>query len=304
MPAESTPAGPPGPPEPTKRKEKTVPDKQTFEKMMKVKETDPEQKKKRKRYKSEEEKLISPEKLSAIKKKKPPPEKKELFISTSTLKKVDEKDRKKLLKSIEKELEKDITKEKPPLKFKKMPTKKPSKKEKKAPLPKEKIKKGKIEKKLPEKIEKKEIIAAPTVLSIPPNLMAIATAKTSMVSPLMPTHELLPLFEHAVGTIFVMQEKGISRTHIILNNPKFEATRFLGMEIIIEKYSSAPDSFNITFTGPNQEAIEVVKGNIEGLYKTFKSADLPFSIGTISAEYRPLIRRKPQARDKDFGGTG
>ena len=313
MPTESTPSGPPGPPEPSKKTKEEIPDKDTFEKHMKVTETDTEKKKKRKKYQFEEEEEFSP--IIPKKEKKVAKESKlELPISPSFQEETDEKEKNKMISALQKELEKDISKEKIPkdvkLVKKPMKAKKPPIKEKKLPLKKEKPPLKEPEKALLEKpilkkekplLEKEEKIIPSTSITIPPDLSTIAAVKTSQIRPLMPTHELLPLFEHVVGTILTINKQGISKTHIILNNPKFEATRFFGMEIVLTKYSSAPDSFNILFTGSNEEAISIVNDNLEGLYKVFQAADLPFDIGRISAEYKPLFERKKAVSEEDTG---
>jgi hypothetical protein len=317
MPTESTPPGPPGPAEPSKKTKEEIPDEETFKEHMKVKETDTEKKKKRKKYQFEEEEEFSP--IIPKKEKKVTKESKlELPLSPSFQEETDEKEKNKMLEALQKELEKDIGKEKIPegIKLVKKPPiekKKPPIKEKKPPLKKEKPPLKEPEKALPAKKEKptlkkekplpekEEKIIPSTTITIPPDLSTIAAVKTSQIRPLMPTHELLPLFEHVVGTILAINKQGISKTHIILNNPKFEATRFFGMEIVLTKYSSAPDSFNILFTGSNEEAISIVNDNLEGLYKVFQAADLPFDIGRISAEYKPLFKRKEAISEKDTG---
>lgn len=183
--------------------------------------------------------------------------------------------------------------EKMPVKLKKTPLKKPeSKKPKVKTFKKRVLKQPKKQKPLKLKEEKKEL--PPSYFEIPKDLQITTSKKIGNVK--LPS-ELSPIFEHMVGTILTLQreKKGVFEIKIILNNPKFKYSRFYGTTIILERYSTAPDSFNITLKGPN-EAVAIFQENIEGLYKAFKKADVDFSIGNISAEYegyRPLFKRKP-----------
>lgn len=104
--------------------------------------------------------------------------------------------------------------------------------------------------------------------------------------------EVVPILEHMIGALIQFTDKGISETQIILNNKKFENSRFYNSKIIFEKYATAPHSYNIKLTG-SQEAVTIFNENIEGLYKKLTQSGLEFEIGQLTAEYeRPLFKRK------------
>jgi hypothetical protein len=137
-------------------------------------------------------------------------------------------------------------------------------------------------------------IIAPSTTPMPAHIETIAQTAAmqsmSLVSP-----QIAPLFFQMVGTIHMMASpSGVSRTEVILNSPAFANSRFFGSKILIERYSTAPDAFNIRLTGTN-EAVAAFQQNISGLYAAFQSRNFPFRIGRISAEYaieKPLFRRK------------
>lgn len=150
----------------------------------------------------------------------------------------------------------------------------------------------------PQKQESVQKQVDPSHLKIPDNIQVQAAATTAKVEPFI-HQELHLLFERMIGTIIFMNDKDISTTQIILNNPEFENSRFFNTTITFERYATAPNSFNIKLTG-SQEAVTIFNENVEGLYKAFSNADLNFDIGNISAEYKyykPLFQRKPPVQD-------
>lgn len=113
------------------------------------------------------------------------------------------------------------------------------------------------------------------------------------------------LFSRMVGTIHMMSEKeGIMKTSITLDNPQFENSVFYGSTVTLEKYSSAPQSFNIFFTG-NEAAVSTIIGNTDILMEAFKKGNFNFKINRIETSYTqpssPVFRRKGSLGDKDFG---
>ena len=103
-----------------------------------------------------------------------------------------------------------------------------------------------------------------------------------------------------IGTIIQMQHSGITKTEIILNSSAYANSKFFGAKISFERYSTAPDSYNITLTGPN-EAVSLFNDNMEGLVRSFQRSKLNFRVGKLSAEYsseRPLFKRKPKLSDE------
>ncbi len=135
---------------------------------------------------------------------------------------------------------------------------------------------------------------------------AIATQTEQLTATLAPYlhSDITPLFEKMVGTILQIQKEGITKTEIILNSKAFESSIFYGTRIVLEKYTTAPDSFNIILKGPNQ-AVALFGDNIQGLYDAFRRGNFNFRIGRLSAEYeRPLFKRKEKTSDKDSEAGG
>lgn len=150
--------------------------------------------------------------------------------------------------------------------------------------------------------EASEVIG-PLTSSLPGHIIPMAEAATVQASPYI-SKEISPLFFHMVGTIQVMvSPSDVSRTEIELTSPNFANSPFYGTKITIERYSIAPDSFNIRLTGSNQ-AVTLFNKNIPNLYTAFQKGNFDFRIGRIDAEYtaeRPVFRRKSRG-ESDFGG--
>ncbi len=151
---------------------------------------------------------------------------------------------------------------------------------------------------------KKEIPFITAAPVIPPDIAQIAHEAANDLKVSL-TSEVPPVFEQMVGQILVMNSKeGIMQTEILLNNPEMEGSVFYGSKIVLEKYSTAPDSFNIKLTG-NPEAVAMFNGNIDILMETFSRGNFNFRIGRIEAAYeteRPLFRRKERPGGSDVGG--
>lgn len=121
--------------------------------------------------------------------------------------------------------------------------------------------------------------------------------------------QIAPLFEQMVGRMVIMSAKeGIMQTQIDLTSSNFENSVFFGSSIVLEKYATAPDSFNIRLTG-SPEAVTIFNANMESLMEAFQKSNLNFRIGRVEAAYqtsRPLFRRKGSASggnlsDQDLG---
>ncbi len=139
---------------------------------------------------------------------------------------------------------------------------------------------------------------------MPPNIAAQTGALTSPLTPYLHP-DIIPLFEKMVGTIIQIQAQGITTTQVILNSPAFTSSIFFGSSIILEKYSTAPDSFNIFLRGP-QQAVVMFNENLDGLLDAFKRGNFNFKIGRLEAEHeRPLFKRKEKTsgKDTDTGST-
>lgn len=149
-------------------------------------------------------------------------------------------------------------------------------------------------------------IEPPSLPQLPANIQPMAMAATSQVATYL-TPQTVSLFFQMVGTIFVMQgPQAVNRTEIILNNPSYANSKFYGATITIEKYATAPDSFNIRLTG-SHEAVVSFKENIPSLMSAFENGNFNFRIGRIDVEYtleRPIFRRKEKGEGRGEAGGG
>ena len=110
-----------------------------------------------------------------------------------------------------------------------------------------------------------------------------------------------------VGAIAFVGKQGFdnSRTEFLLNSKAFEKSPFYNSSIILERFATAPDSFNISLSGSAQ-AVALFNQNINNLSTAFSKAyekgKISFRIGRLEASYaheRPLIQRKEKAGDKE-----
>lgn len=147
-------------------------------------------------------------------------------------------------------------------------------------------------------------LVPPSAQHLPSEIIPMAMSATASATPYLKT-EVTSLFYQMVGTIYVMTKPpGVTRTEIILNADSFSQSKFYGASIIIEKYASAPDSFNIRLTGSN-EAVTAFNQNIPYLMNAFRKGNFSFGIGRIEAEYKdekPIFRRKEKQSGTDLGG--
>jgi hypothetical protein len=144
---------------------------------------------------------------------------------------------------------------------------------------------------------------------LPAPIQQIAQTTQTQAAPYLNT-QIAALFRQMVGTIIFMGSTtpGITRTEVILNQLAFQKSVFYNSTITIEKYATAPDSFNIRLTG-SDTAVKMFNDNIPNLMSSFANAyeqkNIKFRIGRLETSYsteRPLIRRKKEAGDKDTGG--
>lgn len=182
---------------------------------------------------------------------------------------------------------------------KKVLQKKPSFKKEEGVMPSFKEKKSfdETKGKKEEKIDYKHEIS--TVLQeMPTNISAQTQSLTAPLTPYLHP-DIIPLFEKMVGTIIQIQAQGITTTQVMLNSPAFTSSIFFGSSIVLEKYSTAPDSFNIFLKGP-QQAVTMFNNNLDGLLEAFNKGNFNFKIGRLEAEHeRPLFKRKEKTSDKD-----
>lgn len=149
-------------------------------------------------------------------------------------------------------------------------------------------------------------IEAPSLPVLPSHIQPMAQAATTQAAPYL-SPQTVSLFFQMVGTIFVMTgPQGVNRTEVVLNNPSYANSKFYGATITIEKYATAPDSFNIRLTG-SHEAIASFKENIPSLLSAFENANFNFRIGRINVEYtleKPIFHRKEKGEGKGEAGGG
>ena len=100
---------------------------------------------------------------------------------------------------------------------------------------------------------------------LPPACQQIAAAAVASSSPFL-NAQTAELYLQMVGTMAFMASSkgGISLTEVTLNSPAFQNSVFFNSTITLEKYATAPDSFNIRLTG-TPEAVQVFSNNVENL---------------------------------------
>ncbi|QVL58042.1 MAG: hypothetical protein KFB93_02885 [Simkaniaceae bacterium] len=116
--------------------------------------------------------------------------------------------------------------------------------------------------------------------------------------------EVHELFEKMGGVMTIQQDKGITTTTMNINMP---GSVFDGTQVILNQYSTAPNSFNIQLVG-NPESVKVFNQNLDALKASFTQANFNFEtnilnpILTTGKKSPHLIRRGKSAGDK--GGRG
>lgn len=149
-------------------------------------------------------------------------------------------------------------------------------------------------------------IESPSLPTLPTHVQPMATTAATQAAPYL-NPSTISLFFQMVGTMFVMAgPQGISRTEIVLNNPAYAGSKFFGSTITIEKYATAPDSFNIRLSG-SHEAVVSFKENIPSLMSAFENGNFAFRVNRLDVEYsieKPIFRRKERGEDKGEAGGG
>ncbi|MEM8727945.1 MAG: hypothetical protein AAGE99_04470 [Chlamydiota bacterium] len=112
--------------------------------------------------------------------------------------------------------------------------------------------------------------------------------------------EVYELFEKMGGVMTIQQDKGIKATTMNIDMPN---SVFDGTQVILNQYSTAPNSFNIQLVG-NPESVKIFNQNLDALKESFRQADFNFEtnilnpILTRSKKSPHLIRRAKNAGDK------
>ncbi len=145
-------------------------------------------------------------------------------------------------------------------------------------------------------------IAGLDSIKIPPEIAAEGlSATTSLPSYISP--QVQNLFAQMVSTILVMQTKEIVSTQVELNTPSFEKSIFKGAIITIDRYSTAPGSFNIRLSG-SPEAVQLFEKNISTLQAAFQKGKFSFRVSRLETslkEGRPLVQRKGSSKETGGG---
>lgn len=120
--------------------------------------------------------------------------------------------------------------------------------------------------------------------------------------------QVMELFDRMVGVMTVMNLSGMTETVITLNAPQFASSVFFGSEIIIQEFSTAPQTFNIQLNG-SQQAVALFQGNADDLMAAFQAGNYNFRVNRLETGYtseRPLFKRKekPSGDKQDQTGTG
>ncbi len=156
-------------------------------------------------------------------------------------------------------------------------------------------------------MEEEAAIAADEKKKLPPEQMTSLPAPTELAQSLPPPIfglETLPpyahmdlqvqeLFDRMVGVMTVMNLSGMTETVMTLNSPQFASSVFFGSQIIIQEFSTAPQTFNIQLNGSAQ-AVALFQGNADDLMAAFAAGNYNFRINRLETGYlpeRPLFRR-------------
>lgn len=151
----------------------------------------------------------------------------------------------------------------------------------------------------------KTLDITPVSTNFPSTIQPLAAAATQAATPYLHP-STTALFFQMVGTIYVMANTGVNRTEIVLNNPSFANSKFFGATITIEKYATAPDSFNIRLTG-TEAAVASFKDNAASLMSAFQNGNFSFKVNRLDAEYtleKPVFRRKEKGDRGDGNDRG
>ncbi len=113
--------------------------------------------------------------------------------------------------------------------------------------------------------------------------------------------EVMELFDRMVGVMTVMSMSGLTETTFTLNSPQFASSVFFGTQIVIQEFSTAPQSFNIQLNGSPQ-AIALFQANTDDLMAAFQASNYNFRINRLETGYlsdRPLFKRKEKAGENE-----
>jgi hypothetical protein len=149
-----------------------------------------------------------------------------------------------------------------------------------------------------------EDLEASPILSFPPTVERVAVAAVQQAAPYL-SPQIRPLFFQMVGTMVIMSTPpGITRTEVVLNNPQMAGSRFYGTKITLEKYATAPDSYNIRLTG-TPEAVATFQANASSLMQAFRQGRFDFKVNRLDTEYEaPTAQQRRRGGRENEAGSG
>lgn len=113
--------------------------------------------------------------------------------------------------------------------------------------------------------------------------------------------EATMVIEQAFSSMSIMDDKGSSKTSILLDNALFQDPMWEGTEITIEEFSSAPKIFNVKITASAQ-AVLLIEAQMNQFLELFKERKFAFGINRIDTEIlspKHLFARKGNFDSQD-----
>lgn len=115
----------------------------------------------------------------------------------------------------------------------------------------------------------------PLDVAAPPPLFAYSSVPS--IDPSHYSAHVVELFEKLISELTCCHHNGDTKTTFFLSSPH---SIFSGSQILIEQFSTAPKSFNVTLIS-NPQAISVFNSHLESLLQQFKQKELSFSIHRV-----------------------
>lgn len=157
-----------------------------------------------------------------------------------------------------------------------------------------------------EKVEEKGKPVQGQLIQISPDIQQLAYTAIQKTQSYV-SQEVRSLYHNMVGAIMQTTTKGVVKTEVILNQPNSKSSQFFGSKISLTRYSTSPNSFNITISTPNPKALVQFNKGLDGLKTAFAQGDFDFKVGRLEAQYMSdkkekfLFQRKEEAGGKDMG---
>jgi hypothetical protein len=108
-----------------------------------------------------------------------------------------------------------------------------------------------------------------------------------------------------VGLLTMEQHNGVTTTTVTIN---MKDSVFDGAQIVLDHYSTAPNSFNLTIAG-SPKAQELLNANIDNLAASFQASKLSFDVNirkpVLLEEYQAFKRKEKvgeESHEEQAGG--